>query len=288
MRRRGEALAARGGGGGGRGRRGPDRHQRGFTAPPCPCGPDRLAAGRSACIPAPPSQVFGINVNRLFNDLTYTQAHIDAQLAAVRATGATVARSDALWEAAEPHAPAGGRHRYDWSFDDQIAGSLAAHGLTWLPIIDYTAPWAQSVSGQDHSPPRSDADYAAYAGAFAARYGSGGTFWRAHPGAGTAAGDGDRDLERARQPRVLDARPRCRRLRPAVPGRARGHRRGRPGDPGAGGRPHQRVGVPAGDGARGVGAARARGRGGAPSLREPGRGAGAGARGAGRAGERRR
>jgi hypothetical protein len=134
-----------------------------------------------AALPAPPSQVFGINVNRVFNDLTYNQAQIDTQLAAVKATGATVARSDAFWEAAEPHAPVNGRHRYDWSFDDQVAGSLAAHGLTWLPIIDYTAPWAQSVAGQDHSPPRSLADYAAYAGAFAARYGSGGAFWRAHP-----------------------------------------------------------------------------------------------------------
>ena len=72
-------------------------------------------------------------------------------------------------------------HTYDWSFDDQIAGALAAQGLTWLPILDYSAPWAQSVAGQDHSPPRSDADYAAYAGAFAARYGAGGSFWRAHP-----------------------------------------------------------------------------------------------------------
>jgi hypothetical protein len=133
-----------------------------------------------AALPAPPSQVFGINVNRVFNDLTYNQAQIDTQLAAVKATGATVVRSDAFWEAAEPHAPVNGRHRYDWSFDDQVAGSLAAHGLTWLPIIDYTAPWAQSVAGQDHSPPRSLADYAAYAGAFAARYGSGGAFWRAH------------------------------------------------------------------------------------------------------------
>jgi hypothetical protein len=134
-----------------------------------------------AALPAPAAQAFGINVNRVFNDLAYTQDQIDAQLAGVRATGATVARSDAFWEAAEPHAPADGQHRYDWSFDDQIAGSLAAHGLTWLPIIDYTAPWAESVSGQDHSPPRSFADYAAYAGAFAVRYGSGGTFWRAHP-----------------------------------------------------------------------------------------------------------
>ncbi len=182
MRRRGEALAAvvavaavvagiilivTSGGS--------SRHSRARAGP---AAPPRAAL---PALPAPPTQAFGVNVNRLFNDLTYTQAQIDAQLAAVRATGATVARSDALWEAAEPHAPVDGHHRYDWSFDDRIAGSLAAHGLTWLPIIDYTAPWAQSVPGQDHSPPRSDLDYAAYAGAFAARYGRGGAFWRAHP-----------------------------------------------------------------------------------------------------------
>lgn len=143
------------------------------AAPPAPPLP---------ALPAPGGQAFGVNVNRLFNDRIYTPAQIGAQLAAVRATGATLARSDAFWEAAEPRAPAAGRHAYDWSFDDQVAGALAAQGLTWLPIIDYSALWDESVAGQDHSPPRSDADYAAYAGAFAARYGSGGTFWRAHPG----------------------------------------------------------------------------------------------------------
>jgi hypothetical protein len=123
----------------------------------------------AAALPAPPGQTFGVNVNRLFNDQGTTPAQVAAQLAAVHATGATVARSDAFWEAAEPRAPVAGHHDYDWTFDDGVAGALAAEGLTWLPIIDYTAPWAQSVPGQDHSPPRSDADYAAYAGAFAQR-----------------------------------------------------------------------------------------------------------------------
>jgi hypothetical protein len=132
--------------------------------------------------PAPSGEAFGVNVNRLFNDGTYTPAQIDAQLQALRDTGATLARSDALWEASEPMAPVDGVHHYDWAFDDAIAGSLAAHGLTWLPILDYSAPWAQSIPGQDHSPPRSDSDYAAYAQAFAARYGPGGSFWREHPG----------------------------------------------------------------------------------------------------------
>ena len=129
----------------------------------------------------PEAEQYGANVNRLFDDRTYTPAQIDSQLAALRATGATLARGDALWEAAEPTPPANGVHRYDWSFDDEQVQALARHGLTWLPIIDYSAPWAQSDPGHDHSPPSSYAAYAAYAGALAARYGPGGTFWRVHP-----------------------------------------------------------------------------------------------------------
>jgi hypothetical protein len=132
--------------------------------------------------PPPAAEQFGANVGRLFNDRSYTPAQIGAQLAALRQTGATLARSDALWEATEPTPPVGGTHRYDWSFDDSIAASLAAHGLRWLPIIDYSAPWAQSIPGSDHSPPSSAADYAAYAAALAGRYGPGGSFWSAHPG----------------------------------------------------------------------------------------------------------
>jgi Cellulase (glycosyl hydrolase family 5) len=131
--------------------------------------------------PAPTTIDYGAAVNRLFLDGTWTPAQITTQLAALAATGATVARADALWEATEPEPPTGGHHHYDWLYDDLIAADLATDKLRWLPELDYTAPWAQSVSGQDHSPPRSDADYAAYAQAFAARYGAGGSFWRAHP-----------------------------------------------------------------------------------------------------------
>ncbi len=133
--------------------------------------------------PAPTAAAqFGVSVNRLFNDLAYTPAQIDAQLTALRGSGATVARTDAFWEGAEPAPPVNGVHHYDWRFDDTIATALASHRLKWLPIIDYTAYWAESVSGKDHSPPTLPDDYAAYAAAFAARYGRSGRFWRAHPG----------------------------------------------------------------------------------------------------------
>jgi hypothetical protein len=131
--------------------------------------------------PPPGGEQFGVNVNLLFNTRRYSGAKLSRQLSAVQRTGATIARSDALWEATEPNAPSGSRHRFDWSFDDLVAGSLASHRLRWLPILDYSARWAQSIAGQDHSPPKAQPEFAAFAAAFAGRYGIGGSFWRQHP-----------------------------------------------------------------------------------------------------------
>jgi hypothetical protein len=145
-------------------------------------GHRQLGTGSGPPVKPPAAGIeVGVNVNRLFNDRDHTPRQIAAQLAALRATGARLARSDAQWEASEPTAPTRGAHRYDWRFDDEVAASLAAQGLRWLPIVDYSALWAQSIAGEDHSPPRSFSLYADYAAALAARYGAGGTFWRAHP-----------------------------------------------------------------------------------------------------------
>ena len=67
----------------------------------------------------------------------------------------TLARSDVLWEVAEPEAPGeDGVHHYDWSFADGVAGALARHGIQWLALVDYATPWSASVPGNTHSPPR--------------------------------------------------------------------------------------------------------------------------------------
>ena len=108
---------------------------------------------------------------------------------------------------ANPFPPSATTRRFDWSFDDQIAGELAAHGLSWLPILDYSVSWAQSVPGDDHSPPRSDADYAAYAKAFAARYGTGGSFWQTHPSLPALPVSTIEIWNEPRQPGVLAADP---------------------------------------------------------------------------------
>jgi hypothetical protein len=137
-------------------------------------------SGGTAAHAAQGSELFGVSVNRIIND-DFTPSHWDAPLRAVRATGLRQARTDAFWMWAEPARPVRGVHRYDWRRLDAVATALASHGLRWLPILDYSALWAASDPANYHSPPKSNADYAAYARAFAARYGRGGSFWAKHP-----------------------------------------------------------------------------------------------------------
>ncbi|MGA2012101.1 MAG: hypothetical protein ABSH51_16485 [Solirubrobacteraceae bacterium] len=135
---------------------------------------------------------FGAEVDGDFNYLVrgqWTLGMVETSLAGLRAIGGTVGRSGADWAAAEPVAPVGGHAIYDWHFDDLVVASMAAAGLRWEPMLDYTPIWAQQHVRPIRSPtgiisplpPASDAVYAAYVTAFARRYGEGGSFWRAHP-----------------------------------------------------------------------------------------------------------
>jgi len=134
---------------------------------------------RSSSTPHHP--LLGASLNIVFNDPAGTPAWREMQLTAAEAHGVRLARSDALWEATEPVPPRSGVHSYDWGFDDRVATGLASHAMQWLAILDYAPGWATADSGRLHAPPASSADYAAYAAAFARRYGRGGELWRAHP-----------------------------------------------------------------------------------------------------------
>lgn len=136
------------------------------------------AAGSPAST-APPS--WGVAINDLFDGRGRVRNSGDLHLATIKEQGLGVARADAFWVWAELGAPKGGKHRYTWGRLDGAATAIARHGLRWLPVIAYSSYWGSSVAGTDHAPPRDDADFAAYAAAFAKRYGRGGEFWRLHP-----------------------------------------------------------------------------------------------------------
>jgi hypothetical protein len=107
------------------------------------------------------------------------RTQLDLQLAGMESNGVLVVRSDAPWATIEPNPP--GPAGADWQFSqtDAWVSALAAHHLTWEPIIDYAVGWAKTCAG--FCAPTNDGTYALFAQAVAARYGDHGSFWSEHP-----------------------------------------------------------------------------------------------------------
>lgn len=105
---------------------------------------------------------------------------LSQELAAMQANGVTVVRSDAPWGLIQPSPPGPAGPGWRWARTDSWVTAFAQHGLTWEPILDYSAGWSKHCDG--FCAPTLNNTYAAFAQAVAARYGVGGTFWAAHPG----------------------------------------------------------------------------------------------------------
>ena len=125
-----------------------------------------------------PADFYGVNSGASLVD---DPAARPAALQAMRAGGLSFVRVDASWGGVEPVAPIVGVHTYAWAVYDLFVADLARSGLRWYPMIGYSAPWASSSGGDPFAPPAGDGDFAAFAAALAGRYGSGGSFWAAHP-----------------------------------------------------------------------------------------------------------
>ncbi len=134
--------------------------------------------GRDAGFPQP---VFGageltLGVNVALTDLDQTQ--LNARLDLLQARGVRVVRQAVRWADIEPE-----RGAFDWAATDRLIDAAARRGIAVLPVLWTTPAWARGPSGSaqfpaiDSAPPADPADFAAFAGAFAARYD------RAKPGA---------------------------------------------------------------------------------------------------------
>src|SRR5262249_25122782 len=87
----------------------------------------------------------GVGVNGLLTPSGKLRGIADAHVKIAAADGIKIGRTDAYWTWAEPRAPKNGKHRWKWDSTDNIVELLARGGIRWLPIIDYSAPWAASI-----------------------------------------------------------------------------------------------------------------------------------------------
>lgn len=112
---------------------------------------------------------------------------VERHLAEVEASGAGFVRGTLGWQRIEPLPPVGDVRRYSFADTDRWVTALARHGLRWsvLGLGVPTPAWAADPSAParcaGQRPPARPDDLAAVMGAIARRYGSTGSFWRAHP-----------------------------------------------------------------------------------------------------------
>lgn len=115
----------------------------------------------------PMSAINGLSVSQLPQQL------LGGQLAAIRANGIQMVRSDAPWGIIEPQAPSASGPAFHFGSTDAWVSALAENHLTWEPILGYKSSWGNPIVNYPA--------FQAYVQAVAARYGAGGTFWRQNP-----------------------------------------------------------------------------------------------------------
>ncbi len=159
----------------------------------------------SASAATPQDDAFGVNVQTLMNWAAYWGPSMpppwdpttdpaappwDPYLSALAADGVGEARNDAPWYWVQPSQSSQLSDSSNWLQMDTVVTALASNHLRWQPVIDLAPPWAAQTpytpSGcapveTRYLPPADPAQYAAFAGAIAARYGPGGTFWADNP-----------------------------------------------------------------------------------------------------------
>lgn len=144
-----------------------------------------FAAGPGQASTSP--EYYGLNTQTLFRLEAVSPDRWGSFLDQMQAGGMTRGRIDANWQYAEPVPPnASGQHSYTWfrSWDprasmDTQARLMASRGIRMVPVLSHAPDWAAG-SGTKLNPSRY-ADFAAFAAAFAKRYGPGGDFWRENP-----------------------------------------------------------------------------------------------------------
>lgn len=156
------------------------------------CGAISPAALLAVCaltlIPASASAsiAWGVNPGMAQDASLVSTPYAESAVTGMASLGVTEARFAAPWLMADPGTPGTAPiAQYDWgSYFDKVAALLARHGLRWFPMLLFP-PAAYSGNpdgiGGGSPLPQYLPRFAAFAGAFAARYGRGGSFWAENP-----------------------------------------------------------------------------------------------------------
>jgi len=135
------------------------------------------------------AEVVGVFTNQVRGE--WSHAKVMGSLKSLYKAGGRVGRADSDWAITEPKAPIGGRHRFNWTYDNMVVSEMAAAGLRWEPTLAFAPRWAEgnrsnvlhlaSGSAIAYLPPAHNGNFAYYASAFMKRYGPHGAFWKANP-----------------------------------------------------------------------------------------------------------
>jgi hypothetical protein len=113
----------------------------------------------------PPTPQFGLSFGSVLPGLATPQ--LDAALDDAAALGVQWIRTDLTWPAVQPTGP----NTWSWSAFDRVVAAASARNLSVLPILDFTPSWARSAGCSTEQCAPADAEqFAAFAGAAAARY----------------------------------------------------------------------------------------------------------------------
>jgi len=123
-----------------------------------------------------PQSFYGVVWDRAVTDASFDQQ--DAQWSLMARSGVESVRTAFRWREAQPDpgvAP-------DFTRTDRIVELAVRHGITVLPVVYGTPPWAARHPARgEASPPRRATDWAAYLRQLVLRYGPDGSFWAEHP-----------------------------------------------------------------------------------------------------------
>ncbi len=107
-----------------------------------------------------------------------TPSAIAAWVTRMADAGVQTVRLPVRWAAIEQNGVLPGTHLPpNWGSTDAVIQALAEEGIRVAALLVGTPGWARLNIGNEKRPPNSDADFAAFAAKFAARYRAGGIHW---------------------------------------------------------------------------------------------------------------